>query len=171
MNVPPTAKGILSLTTSLNLIPPPKPRKHLLYGITLYRCWYNMKNRCQNPNVPQYRFYGDRGVMVCPTWKNCFLQFYNDALTTGYQPGLSIDRIDPAGDYTPENIRWSTREAQARNRRNTKFLEAFGERKTMPEWSQDKRCSVSQRCIYGRIRIGWPPEKAIQTPKRLPRKT
>ena len=41
-------------------------------------------------------------------------------------------------------------------------LSAFGETKTMREWSKDPRCQVKYDTLVDRVaRAGWPPEKAI----------
>lgn len=88
----------------------------------LYRIWKAMKNRCLNPNSPDYqKYYGGRGITICDSWKNNFWRFYNWTILNGYNDNLSIDRIDPNGNYEPSNCRWATPEEQRRNqRRNLK---------------------------------------------------
>jgi hypothetical protein len=64
-------------------------------------------------------------VVVCAEWapkdlswfevKRAFFAFAEDV---GIRPdGKSIDRIDPWGDYVPNNVRWSDARTQARNQR------------------------------------------------------
>jgi hypothetical protein len=79
-----------------------------------YGTWANMHYRCRNPNAQKYALYGGRGVKVCPRWDS-FLNFLEDM---GEKPvGMSIDRIDPDGDYEPSNCRWADSYTQNRNRR------------------------------------------------------
>ncbi len=44
------------------------------------------------------------------------------------------------------------------------FLSAFGETKTVTEWSRDERCPISAPAIRKRLKAGWDPVKAISTP-------
>lgn len=80
-----------------------------------YMSWYNMKQRCHNPNNDVYKYYGGRGITVCDGWLDSFENFLEDM---GERPeGTSIDRINNDGNYDPSNCRWTTKKEQARNRR------------------------------------------------------
>lgn len=79
-----------------------------------YRSWQMMKNRCLNTKASDYKHYGGRGITMCNRW----LSFENFLEDMGRRPTPlhSIDRVDPYGNYEPDNCKWSTREEQSRNR-------------------------------------------------------
>lgn len=84
----------------------------------LRRIFHGMKNRCGNPNDPNYHNYGGRGVKICDAWLNSVDKFIVWALSNGYDNTLSIDRIDVNGDYDPSNCRWVDMKIQSNNRRH-----------------------------------------------------
>lgn len=92
---------------------------HLLSKTPEYRAYYNIKKRCYDEKDTAYERYGGRGIRVCDRWLESFMYFYEDM---GPRPGAgySIDRINPNGDYSPQNCRWATIYTQARNRRARK---------------------------------------------------
>jgi len=91
-------------------------KTHGLSKIRLYRIWAGMLNRCRNKNVKSYQHYGAKGVKVCAEWYE-FEAFYKWAMSNGYRRDLTIDRIDPYGNYEPNNCRWIPKGEQSRNRR------------------------------------------------------
>lgn len=90
--------------------------KHGFCGTRLYRIWKGIKSRCKNKTSTDYKWYGAKGVKVCEDWES-FENFKDWALKNGYDEKLTIDRIDPYGDYTPINCRWATVSEQNRNKR------------------------------------------------------
>ncbi|MCR6112727.1 hypothetical protein HXA35_20565 [Bacillus sp. A301a_S52] len=92
-------------------------KTHGLTGTRLYRIWSGMKARCYNKNRKSYKTYGALGVSVCEEWKD-FEPFYKWAMNNGYKSNLTIERIDPYGNYEPSNCTWIPFEEQAKNKRS-----------------------------------------------------
>jgi len=89
-----------------------KITKHGGWKKASYNTWRAMLRRCNNPNDKDYKKYGAVGVKVCAQWHD-YLQFEKDM---GEPIGSeTLDRINPYGDYTPENCRWASLPTQARN--------------------------------------------------------
>ena len=84
--------------------------------------WYNMVIRCSDRAAGDARrLYFDRGISVCEQWRNSKRDFIEWAMKSGYRRGLSIDRVDNSGGYSPDNCRWATCSQQAQNTRLTRF--------------------------------------------------
>lgn len=79
-----------------------------------YKSWASMKQRCTNPNNPDWRYYGGRGIKMDPRWER-FETFLAEMGEAG--AGLTIDRIDVDGNYELGNCRWATRAEQRLNQR------------------------------------------------------
>lgn len=93
---------------------------HTTHGEThtrLYSIWLSMKNRCNNPKNKAYFYYGGKGVSVCEEWENSFESFRDWAKGNGYKSDLTLDRINPDGNYEPSNCRWATWHEQRMNQR------------------------------------------------------
>lgn len=130
----------------------------------LYRVWVGMKTRCYNERSTEFDNYGGRGIKVCAAWRSNYGAFRSWALANGYKPGLTIDRANVNGNYSPSNCRWATRSEQARNTRRATKLRAFGEAKCVADWSDDERCVVSSKTLDSRLRRGWELQRALTTP-------
>lgn len=77
--------------------------------------WSSMRQRCYLKTMKCYPRYGGKGITVCDRWRDSFENFLADM---GQRPeGMTLDRIDPDGNYEPDNCRWATNEVQRENRR------------------------------------------------------
>lgn len=142
-------------------------KKHGDTGKPIKWAYNNMIQRCYNPKFPRFKDYGGRGISVCEEWRAGYLAFRNWAIANGYREGLTIERKDVNGHYSPENCCWIPMSMQGHNRRNNRYLTAFGETKTVVLWTKDPRCKVIRETIMARLRAGWPVADAIATPPKL----
>jgi hypothetical protein len=130
----------------------------------LYRLWKNMLRRCRNPNRPDFKYYGGRGIFVREEWQH-FEPFMQWSMSHGYAPGKQIDRKEQNGPYSPENCRWTTSKGNNRNKRSNRLITALGETKCLIEWPEDPRCRVAYTTLHSRLgKLEWPAEAAITTP-------
>ncbi len=131
-----------------------------------YEIWKTMRSRCNNPNSDVYKYYGGRGIRVCKRWDS-FKNFIGDM---GPKPeGKSLDRIDNAKDYCPDNCRWATRTEQTQNRRNSLRYRHKGVLKTLQEWSEIS--GINYSALHYRFKKGADPFTPIPRrgrKKRLP---
>jgi hypothetical protein len=128
-------------------------------GTPEQKAWRHMIERCTVPNDREYRYYGARGVTVCPEWRHDFAVFYA-YIGPRPSPEHSVDRYpDQNGNYEPGNVRWATRTEQARNKRNNIWIDYKEERRLLIEVCTELGLTREQyRTITKRRRSGWPVE-------------
>jgi hypothetical protein len=93
-------------------------KSHIMAGTRQHHSWFALKSRCDDKTNIAYDRYGGRGITYTEKWSS-FHGFWEDMGST-YENGLSIDRIDPNGNYCKENCRWATASVQAYNQRQSK---------------------------------------------------
>jgi len=109
-------------------------KTHGMRRTKVWGVWWQMHQRCRNPNVKAYPRYGGRGIAVCERWQD-FENFFADMGEP--PPGHSLDRIDNNGNYDPSNCRWATPKQQQQNRRNARLLTVDGVTKLEIDWSRE----------------------------------
>lgn len=129
-----------------------------LYRGRIYHIWTRMKARCYNPKDKSYCNYGERGIRICEEWM-FFDEFYLWSVNNGYEPELSIDRINVNEDYKPENCRWVSRKIQSNNKRNNRMITYNGRTMTLTQWANET--SIRPHTLRKRIESGWDIEKAL----------
>lgn len=121
--------------------------------------WIDMKRRCYNTERKDYPRYGGRGITVCNRWLESFDNFYNDMIND-FRVGLTLDRIDYNGSYSPENCRWLSTKEQNNNTRRNRNITLNGETKTLQQWIEFynlKSSTVKQRFYV----YGWSIERSL----------
>lgn len=105
------------------------PKSYLWHGMTdtrLYGIWCGIIARCEHENDPAYKWYGAKGVKICKEWRQDFMSFHDWSMSNRYADDLTIDRINPYGNYEPDNCRWIPLSEQAKNTRRA-WDKAHGE--------------------------------------------
>ena len=125
-----------------------------------------MRQRCNNLNNKDHKNYGGRGISVCPSWDIADYKstgFKNFLKDMGEKPrGLTLERINNNGNYTPKNCRWVTRKENNSNRRNNVIYKG--------EMAADasRRLGGNRALVVQRIKLGWSIERAFtEQPKNI----
>lgn len=123
-----------------------------------FGAWSHMRRRCNNPQDKDFLNYGARGITVCARWNVSFKAFWED-MGPSYQDGLTLDRIDNNGPYSPENCRWATAKQQGRNTRFNVWLDTPKGRMTLTEASE--KFGIKKATLHARRFRGWPPDSLL----------
>jgi len=136
--------------------------QHTTHGLSrhpLHRIWTSMCERCNSQSHRRYKDYGGRDISVCDEWASSFQAFYDWATSNGWTKGLGIDRIENDLGYSPSNCRFTTCTINNRNKRNNRFLTAFGETKCLSEWAAI--AGITPTALSFRLKRGWSIEDAV----------
>lgn len=132
-----------------------------------YCTYQNMISRCYRPSNPRYPAYGAVGIGVCDRWRESFENFLADM---GTRPeGTTIDRIDGALGYSPENCRWATSTEQQANIATNVNIEFLGKTQNISTWAKELGLDPSN--LAWRLRHGWSVEAALTTPPHTGNRT
>ena len=124
----------------------------------IYAMWSGMIQRCTNAKQPGFSEYGGRGIKVCEEWRD-FRSFYDWAMSSGYEDGLSIERKDVNGDYCPENCTFIPWARQCMNKQNTILYKGEVLKHAC------NRLGLCYSSVYSRIKkLGWSVEDAVEKP-------
>lgn len=120
----------------------------------LGHCYYSAKRRCKsNPNWVK------KGIKMCEEWDMNPQSFFEWAIENGYEDNLTLDRIDPYGNYEPANCRWVSKAAQANNKTNTRYATIGGITKSLADWSRISGVSIPT--LIKRIERNAPEEELL----------
>jgi hypothetical protein len=143
-----------------------------VHGLTnnrLYKRLSRMIERCYNPKADNYKDYGARGIKVHQPWiddRSLFVKYMESEYPNVYdllKQKYEIDRIDVNGNYEPGNIRLVPCVINANNKRNTRYITAFGETDTLSNLA--RKYGIDYGLVKSRVVRGWHPEKALREPK------
>lgn len=143
-------------------------RRRSKQGLTVTpegKAWSSMLRRCSDPSCHNYHRYGGRGITVCERWSGD-RGLLNFVEVMGCRPtsGHTLERKNTDGDYEPANCCWASRKEQCNNRSTNRLITAFGETKTLTEWSE--LTGVKRGTIAHRLNRGNEPESALLLPIR-----
>ena len=93
-------------------------------------------SRCYDEADKRFERYGGRGIHICGEWlgDEGMENFIKWGRENGFAFGLSIDRINNDGDYSPSNCRWVDCRTQSNNRSTSRRITVDGTEKTVAEW-------------------------------------
>lgn len=135
-------------------------RKH---NIKLWHRWYKMNQRVHK----KYEYY--ETVKICPEWdmevsgpEQAFLNFWED-MGDDFDEELTLDRIDPNGDYEPHNSRWASHKVQNNNHRFHHTERGRWLQRAKKKWGDNQLTRIR---FWRRVKKGWSLEDAAMIPPK-----
>lgn len=109
-----------------------------------------MVRRCYDKKRRTYGAYGGRGIRICQEWLDDPSRFTTWAMSNGYKPGLTVDRIDVNGNYEPDNCRFVSFSENAKWQRRTHRITLNGITNSASGW--ERRLGLANGHLKYRIR-------------------
>lgn len=126
------------------------------YANRTYGIWQAFRDRCNNPNRKDYKYYGGKGLTYDPSW-NSFEQFLLDM---GECPkGMTLDRIDNDKGYSKNNCRWASRHQQSYNSSRIRWIEIDGVTRSASDWIRE--ANIAHTTFYKRLKNGYSEKEAL----------
>lgn len=137
--------------------------KHGMARTPEYVAWQAMRQRCENPDNPEFKNYGARGIKVCSAWES-FPSFFADM---GLRPGTgySIERENNDKGYSPDNCKWATMAEQSDNKQQSRKIIYDGRTQSLTTWAREK--GIKPPTLYSRLCDGWTVHDALTTPVHI----
>jgi predicted DNA-binding protein (UPF0251 family) len=122
----------------------------------LFSTWKGMLNRCFGKNNKAYlKWYGSKGITVCERWSKRNKKGTNKGWAPGFiafiedmgekpTPEHQLDRVNPEGNYEPNNCRWATTSEQASNKKPYKKPSVQGEKNKNVIMTEEKVLSLRE---------------------------
>lgn len=158
------ARTTASLKASVRASCGCKRGTHRLTKTRTYTRWQGMIQRCEQPCSPSYAHYRKRNITISTRWRHSFETFLSDMGEC--PPGMTLERIDNAGNYELGNCRWATWKEQGQNRSTNRRYEYEGKSYLLEELAT--LCGHPMQRLRARMRNGWSVEEAVRTP-HIPR--
>lgn len=113
--------------------------------------------RCYDDGGRDYRRYGGRGIVVCDRWHR-FENFHADM--GDLPPGMTLERVNNDGPYSPDNCKWATRAEQGANTSRVRKVSVDGTE--MPLKAAAELRGLKPATVYMRIHRGATVEEALR---------
>ena len=130
-------------------------------GTKEYRSWAKIKQRCLNPKHKHFKNYGGAGITISCGWRDDF-QAFLDHIGPAPTDAHTVDRIDNSRGYEPGNVRWATKEQQARNTSKNIWVNVNGERLCLEDAASAS--GLKSITVTSRLRRGWDIQAALSEP-------
>lgn len=139
--------------------------KHGLWNHPAYGVWDGMIRRCYSLKHFAYNRYGGRGISVCDEWRLTPEKFIDWIVSSNWETGLQLDRIDNNKGYYPENCRLVTPVINANNKENNTILSLENKRISIADAA--KKYGINKSTIRERIKRGWSDSESVGLTERV----